>query len=134
MSIQSITGDSGADTISAPERETRIQLAAAYRLLHHFGITDTTHNHLTARVPDEPDAKEGELDSLFGRAVTSNMIRVPGIVSRHSSINSSVVASIQWASSRTKRTGFCLDNAMSSAVSARRVCRRSCCGSVSSGP
>ena len=55
MSIQSLVGESGGDAVSAPERETRIQLAAAYRLMAHFGITDTTHNHLTARVPGEPD-------------------------------------------------------------------------------
>jgi ribulose-5-phosphate 4-epimerase/fuculose-1-phosphate aldolase len=74
MSIQSITGESGLGKVSAPERETRIQLAAAYRLMAHFGITDTTHNHLTARVPDEPDAlliKPG--DFLFDEVTASSL-------------------------------------------------------------
>ena len=56
MSIQAVSSDSLLNSVSDAERETRIQLAAAYRLMAHFGITDTTHNHLTARVPDEPDA------------------------------------------------------------------------------
>ena len=33
------------------ERETRVQLAAAYRLVDHFGWTELIYGHLTARVP-----------------------------------------------------------------------------------
>ncbi len=38
------------------ERRARIELAASYRLLAHFGVSDLTYNHLSARVPDEPGA------------------------------------------------------------------------------
>lgn len=33
------------------ERELRVQLAAAYRLVDHFGWTELIYGHLTARVP-----------------------------------------------------------------------------------
>lgn len=38
-----------------PERRARVDLAACYRLLAHFGVSDLTYNHLSARVPGEPD-------------------------------------------------------------------------------
>ncbi len=44
--------------VSEAEWETRVALAAGCRITQHFGWNDTIRNHLTARVPDEPD--EGE--------------------------------------------------------------------------
>lgn len=40
--------------VTAEERRARVELAAAYRLLAHFGVSDLTYNHLSARVPGEP--------------------------------------------------------------------------------
>jgi ribulose-5-phosphate 4-epimerase/fuculose-1-phosphate aldolase len=42
-------------SVSPAEWEARVKLAACYRLMAHFGITDLTYNHLSARVPDHPD-------------------------------------------------------------------------------
>ena len=42
------------DRVSKAEWDVRVQLAAAYRLLAHFGVNDLTYNHLSARVPDSP--------------------------------------------------------------------------------
>jgi ribulose-5-phosphate 4-epimerase/fuculose-1-phosphate aldolase len=36
------------------EREVRVQLAACYRLVAHFGMTDLAYTHISARVPGEP--------------------------------------------------------------------------------
>jgi len=36
------------------ERETRIALAACYRLIAHFGMDDLIYTHISARVPGEP--------------------------------------------------------------------------------
>ena len=36
------------------EWETRVELAACYRLLAHYGMTDLIYTHSTARVPGEP--------------------------------------------------------------------------------
>ena len=49
------------------EWRCRLELAAAYRLMDHFGVRDLTYNHLSARVPGEADAiliKPG--DFMFG--------------------------------------------------------------------
>ncbi len=74
MSVQALSSESGPDAVSASERETRLQLAAAYRLLAHFGITDTTHNHLTARLPDERDAfLIKPADFLFDEVTASSL-------------------------------------------------------------
>ena len=35
----------------APEWETRVDLAACYRLVHHYGMDDLVYNHISARVP-----------------------------------------------------------------------------------
>jgi len=40
---------------SEAEWSTRVQLAACYRLMAHFGVNDLTYNHLSARVPDAPN-------------------------------------------------------------------------------
>jgi len=37
---------------SEMEWATRVELAACYRLMAHFGVSDLTYNHLSARVPD----------------------------------------------------------------------------------
>jgi len=43
------------ERVSAEEWDARVQLAACYRLGHHFGWQGTNFGtHLSARVPDEP--------------------------------------------------------------------------------
>lgn len=41
--------------VSAAEWETRVSLAAGCRIAQRFGWNNSIRNHLTARVPDEPD-------------------------------------------------------------------------------
>jgi ribulose-5-phosphate 4-epimerase/fuculose-1-phosphate aldolase len=41
--------------ISAAEWERRLDLAAAFRIAYHLGWNDRLVNHITARVPDEPN-------------------------------------------------------------------------------
>ena len=43
------------DQVSSEEWKTRVDLAAAYRLMLRFGMTDMIYNHITARLPDKPD-------------------------------------------------------------------------------
>jgi ribulose-5-phosphate 4-epimerase/fuculose-1-phosphate aldolase len=45
-SFRSIRGD-----VSAAEWQTRVDLAACYRLVDRYGMTDMIYNHITARVP-----------------------------------------------------------------------------------
>ena len=41
--------------MSAQEWDTRVQLAACYRLVAHFGMSDLIYNHITARIPGTDD-------------------------------------------------------------------------------
>jgi ribulose-5-phosphate 4-epimerase/fuculose-1-phosphate aldolase len=45
--------ESARRRVSPEEWQTRIDLAACYRLVHHFGMDDLVYNHITARVPGE---------------------------------------------------------------------------------
>jgi ribulose-5-phosphate 4-epimerase/fuculose-1-phosphate aldolase len=39
--------------VSPEEWDTRVNLAACYRLVHHYGMDDLVYNHISARVPGE---------------------------------------------------------------------------------
>lgn len=55
MNIQAVPDTTSIRKAVSPEEwETRGELAAAHRIMAHLGIQDLTHNHLTARVPGEP--------------------------------------------------------------------------------
>ena len=41
--------------MSDAEKQTRIELAACYRLAAHYKMTDTIYTHISARVPNEPE-------------------------------------------------------------------------------
>jgi ribulose-5-phosphate 4-epimerase/fuculose-1-phosphate aldolase len=53
MSLQS--RPVSASDFSEAEWQVRVDLAAAYRLLHHFRMTDLIYNHISARVPGHED-------------------------------------------------------------------------------
>ncbi|MBT3915387.1 MAG: hypothetical protein HN731_19950 [Rhodospirillaceae bacterium] len=56
MALQDVSNDNAIrNSVSAEEWQTRVDLAAAYRLISLFGFDDLTYNHLSARVPGEPD-------------------------------------------------------------------------------
>ncbi|MCG8546770.1 MAG: class II aldolase/adducin family protein, partial [Alphaproteobacteria bacterium] len=42
------------DTVSPEEWQTRVDLAACYRLIEFYGMSDLTGTHIAARVPGEP--------------------------------------------------------------------------------
>jgi ribulose-5-phosphate 4-epimerase/fuculose-1-phosphate aldolase len=41
------------DRVSRDEWQTRVDLAACYRLVHHYRMDDLVYNHISARVPGE---------------------------------------------------------------------------------
>jgi ribulose-5-phosphate 4-epimerase/fuculose-1-phosphate aldolase len=41
------------DRVSREEWQTRVDLAACYRLIHHYRMDDLVYNHISARVPGE---------------------------------------------------------------------------------
>ena len=53
--------------ISEAEWDARVELAACYRLVAHYGMTDLIYNHITARVPEEASGgKHQVLINEFG--------------------------------------------------------------------
>ena len=77
MNIQALPQtDTVRASVSDAEWEVRVELAAAHRLMAHFGIQDLTHNHLTARVPDEPGhfLIKGP-DAMFDEVQASNLVK-----------------------------------------------------------
>lgn len=51
--------------ISDAEWQVRLDLAACYRLVDHFGMTDLVYNHITARVPQEVCDAEADGEHLI---------------------------------------------------------------------
>jgi ribulose-5-phosphate 4-epimerase/fuculose-1-phosphate aldolase len=68
----------GQEPISQPEAEARTALAAAYRLIDmQYGAGEGIYNHVSLRVPGEPDHFLIKRHSLLYREVTaSNLIKV----------------------------------------------------------
>ena len=53
MSVQSLAENPLG--CSEAEWETRVELAALYRAVDHYGMSDITNQTICARVPDAPD-------------------------------------------------------------------------------
>jgi len=63
--------------VSDAEWETRVDLAACYRLLAHHGMTDNTATHISARVPDEPDTfLLNPYGCLFDEITASSLVKI----------------------------------------------------------
>ena len=55
----------------------RQDLAALYRLAHHYGWTDLTSTHISARLPDDPDNYLlNSHDLMFDEITASNLTRM----------------------------------------------------------
>lgn len=64
------------ETMGAEEWRLRCELAAAHRLVAHFVFADLTYNHISARVPGEPDHFLVKADNLLMEQVTaSNLVK-----------------------------------------------------------
>src|SRR5215467_3558379 len=64
------------ERVSADEWRLRCELAAAHRLVAHFVFVDLTYNHISARVPGEPNHFLVKADNLFMEQVTaSNLVK-----------------------------------------------------------
>jgi ribulose-5-phosphate 4-epimerase/fuculose-1-phosphate aldolase len=59
------------------EQEAREQLAACYRLVHHYGWTDLVYTHISARVPG-PDEHFllNPLGFMFNEVTASNLVKI----------------------------------------------------------
>ena len=68
--------------VSEAEWQARVDLAACYRLVAHYGWTDMILTHLSARVPDTVGAGDGEcflinpMGYLFQEITASSLVKV----------------------------------------------------------
>ena len=69
-------GGSLRSQVSEAEWQTRLELAACYRLMAHTGVFDLTYNHLSARLPDAPEHYliKGERQ-LFQQVTASSLVK-----------------------------------------------------------
>src|SRR5713101_7246750 len=64
------------ERVSAEEWQLRCELAAAHRLVAHFVFVDMTYNHISVRLPAEPDHFLVKADNVFMQQVTaSNLVK-----------------------------------------------------------
>lgn len=64
------------EQVSAGEWATRVDLAACYRLIAHFGWDDLIFTHISARVPGTHDFLINPYGLMFEEVTASNLVRV----------------------------------------------------------
>ena len=77
MSSIATTIASPKKEISQKEWEVRVDLAACYRLIHHFGWTDQIYNHISARIPEvENQFLLNPFGLAYNEVTASNLVKV----------------------------------------------------------
>ena len=75
--MSSVASLSPLTTISEKEWQTRVDLAALYRLFVRYGWTDLIYTHISARVPDEDQHYLiNPFGPMFDEMTASNLIKV----------------------------------------------------------
>jgi ribulose-5-phosphate 4-epimerase/fuculose-1-phosphate aldolase len=64
-----------SSSMSVAEQQTRVDLAACYRLIAHFGLNELTYNHISARIPGE-QILINSFGLLFDEVCASNLVKV----------------------------------------------------------
>lgn len=63
--------------MSPAEWDTRVQLAACYRLVSHFGMSDLIYNHITARIPGTDDQLLiNPYGMMYDEITASSLVRI----------------------------------------------------------
>src|SRR6266481_8963654 len=62
------------DQVSPEEWQARLDLAACYRLVDKYGMTDLIYNHITARIPGTPDHLLINLYGLLYKEITASSL------------------------------------------------------------
>ncbi|MGB5634455.1 MAG: class II aldolase/adducin family protein [Waterburya sp.] len=71
------TQETVAKSYCQNEQELREDLAAAYRLLHHYGMTETIHSHISVRIQEKPAIfLINPYGMLFDEICASDLVRV----------------------------------------------------------
>ena len=62
--------------ITELEWQTRVDLAAAYRIVHHHGWTSQVYNHITARIPDTEHLLINPFGHAYDEITPSNLVKI----------------------------------------------------------
>lgn len=80
MSVKTTTSNINtpvAALYSQDEQDLRLDLAAAYRLIHYYGMTETIHSHISVRIQSEPAIfLLNPYGMLFDEIRASDLVRV----------------------------------------------------------
>ena len=77
LAAKRIGATASKSRISAAEREARINLAACYRLVAHYGWTDLIYTHISLRVPDsEHHYLLNPFGFMFDEITASSLVKV----------------------------------------------------------
>ncbi len=75
--MASVAAKPAVSEMSQAERATRRDLAAFYRLVDHHGWTDLIYNHISAKIPGEPDAYlVNPYGLLYDEVTPDNLVKV----------------------------------------------------------
>ena len=61
---------------SAAEWQARVELAACYRLVHHYGWTTLVYNHITARIPGTEDLLINPFGLMYDEITASGLVKI----------------------------------------------------------
>ena len=76
-SVLPLTSRSLREGVSAQEWDARVNLAACYRLMSVYGMTDLVYNHITARVPGSEDhILINAYGMLYDEITASSLIKI----------------------------------------------------------
>ena len=64
------------DRVSPQEWKTRVELAACYRLVDSFGMTDLIYNHITARIPGTEHLLINLYGLLYKEITASSLVKI----------------------------------------------------------
>ena len=62
--------------VSPEEWQARVELAAAYRLVDHYGMTDLIYNHITVRIPGTEHLLINLYGMLYKEITASSFARI----------------------------------------------------------
>ena len=64
------------DQVSEAEWAARVELAACYRLVDYYGMTDMIYNHITLRIPGTDDLLINLYGLLYKEITASSLVRI----------------------------------------------------------
>src|SRR4029078_13468534 len=64
------------DDVSAQEWAGRVRLAACYRLVDHYGMSDLIYNHITARIPGTEHLLINLYGLLYKEITASSLVKI----------------------------------------------------------